>query len=211
MNRRRLVAALLSAVLGLTATEAAYALVVCKRRSGALVLREACKKKETAVDAAAIGTVGPAGAAAPSLRVVDASGRQVGDFTDNGLTVIFAVGDLSLEIAVGSDGFTQQVTFLHTSDDCSGDRYMSLFAPERLARFSGVLGTTAYYAVPPAQELTFAAFETVESAAACTAGTGTILSNGLCCLKSTTTVNAGSPATFDLGGYVPPFRVELTP
>ena len=57
MNRRRLVAALLSAVLGLTGTEAAYALVVCKRKSGALVLREACKKKETAVDPAAIGTV----------------------------------------------------------------------------------------------------------------------------------------------------------
>jgi hypothetical protein len=211
MDRRRLVAALLSVGLALTATEAAHALVLCKRKSGALALREACKKKETAVDASAIGTLGPAGAAAPSLRVVDANGRQVGDFTDRGSTVIFAVGEVSLEIAVGSDGFTQQVSFLHTSDDCSGDRYMSLFAPERLARFAGVVGTTAYYAVPPGQELTFAAFEFITSAADCTAGAGTVLPNGLCCSKSTNVINAALPATFDLGAYVPPFRVEVTP
>jgi hypothetical protein len=202
---------LLSAVLGLTATEAAYALVVCKRKSGALVLREACKKKETAVDPAAIGTVGPAGAAAPSLRVVDANGRQVGDFTDTGSAVTFAVGELSVAVGVGRDGFTQQLSFLHKSADCSGDRYISLFDPKDLARFAGVQGTTAYYVSGPAQELTFGSNEYLRSAADCAADGGTVPENGLCCVTTTATLNAAVPTTLDLSAFVPPFRVELTP
>jgi hypothetical protein len=35
--------------------------VVCQKKSGALVVREACKKKETAVDLAQFGAVGPKG------------------------------------------------------------------------------------------------------------------------------------------------------
>ena len=202
MNRRRLVAALLSVGLGLTATEAAHALVVCTRKSGALVLREACKKKETAVDASALGTVGPAGPPAPALRVVDANGRQVGDFTDTGSAVIFAVG---------VDGFTQQLSFFHTSADCSGDRYTSLFDPKNLARFAGVQGTTAYYISGPTQELTFASQEYTRSAADCASDGGTVLENGLCCVVTTATVDAAVPTTLDLSAFVPPFRVELTP
>ena len=35
--------------------------VLCKRRSGAVVVREACKKKETALDLSQFGAVGPKG------------------------------------------------------------------------------------------------------------------------------------------------------
>jgi hypothetical protein len=202
---------LLSVGLGLTATEAAHAVVVCKRKSGALVLRDACKKKETAVDASTLGTVGPPGPPAPALRVVDANGRQVGDFTDTGSAVIFAVGELSVSVAVGKDGFTQQLGFFHTTSDCSGDRYISLFDPKNLARFAGVQGTTAYYVSAPVQELTFGSREYLRSAADCAADGGTVLENGFCCVTTTATVNAAVPTTLDLSAFVPPFRVELTP
>src|SRR6185503_10497747 len=87
-NGKRLAAIALAAALGLATAEGAQA-VLCKRKSGALVLRDACRKKETVVDASAIGTTGPPGAAAPALRVVDANGMQVGAFTDTGLSVVF--------------------------------------------------------------------------------------------------------------------------
>lgn len=209
-NRKCLAATMLAAALGLIAPQGAYA-VLCKRKSGALLLRDACKKKETAVDASAIGTAGPAGAAAPAIRVVDANGGQVGDFTDTGLSVVFVVGELTLQVGVGSDGFTQSASFLHTSDDCSGDRYLSVFDSQRLTLFAGVLGATAYYASGAAEELTIKSIESVRSAAACASDGGKILTNGLCCTTTTFGTNGAAPTTFDLSGYVAPFRVELVP
>jgi hypothetical protein len=209
-NRKRLAAAMLAGALGLIAPPGADA-VLCKRKSGALLLRDACKKKETAVDASAIGTAGPSGAPAPAIRVLDANGRQVGDFTDTGLSVVFVVGELTIQVGVGSDGFTQSVNFLHTTDDCSGDRYLSIFDSERLTLFAGVLGTTAYYASGAADELTIKSIESVRSAADCATDGGTVLTKGLCCTTTTFGTNGAAPTAFDLSGYVPPFRVELVP
>ncbi len=47
------------------AVTAARADVLCKRRNGAVVVRTACKKKETALDLAQFGVVGPTGATGP--------------------------------------------------------------------------------------------------------------------------------------------------
>jgi hypothetical protein len=48
------------AAVGATALPA-RALVVCKKKSGAIFLRDACKKKETVVDPASFGATGPQG------------------------------------------------------------------------------------------------------------------------------------------------------
>ena len=58
---RYFVAAILIAV---TAAPAAAAL--CQKRSGALFVRDACKKRETIVDPVALGLVGPKGDAGPA-------------------------------------------------------------------------------------------------------------------------------------------------
>lgn len=51
-----------------------HAAVICQKRNGAMFVREACKKKETAVDLAAFGAVGPAGpAGAPGVAGADAT------------------------------------------------------------------------------------------------------------------------------------------
>lgn len=49
-------------VAGAASGEAA---VICKRRSGALVVRDACKKKETQLDLAEFGALGPKGDPGP--------------------------------------------------------------------------------------------------------------------------------------------------
>lgn len=59
---RTIVAGILIAV---TATPGA-ATVLCQKRSGALFVRDACKKRETTVDPTALGIVGPKGDAGPA-------------------------------------------------------------------------------------------------------------------------------------------------
>lgn len=49
--------------LGLTIAMPANAAVICQKKSGAMFVREACKKKETPVDLAQFGAVGPTGPA----------------------------------------------------------------------------------------------------------------------------------------------------
>jgi hypothetical protein len=57
-------ASLLACLVAVTSAEAA---LLCQKKSGVVVVRaDACRKKETPVDAAALGLVGPAGPAGPS-------------------------------------------------------------------------------------------------------------------------------------------------
>jgi hypothetical protein len=54
-------AVLAAAACSLTSTGSARGAVLCQKRSGAVVVRDACKKKETALDLAQFGAVGPKG------------------------------------------------------------------------------------------------------------------------------------------------------
>ncbi|HEV7734568.1 MAG TPA: hypothetical protein VGR62_20510 [Candidatus Binatia bacterium] len=56
--RRNLIVVIVVAVAVASSVDAS---VLCQRRSGALFVRDACKKKEVAVNASALGLVGPAG------------------------------------------------------------------------------------------------------------------------------------------------------
>jgi hypothetical protein len=56
---RRVAAGVLSAMA--IATVASHAAVLCQRKSGAVFVRSACRKKETSIDLAQFGAVGPKG------------------------------------------------------------------------------------------------------------------------------------------------------
>jgi len=58
MKRRIIVAVLVSWAVGAVSVRAA---VFCEKKSGAVVVRDACKKKETALDLANFGALGPKG------------------------------------------------------------------------------------------------------------------------------------------------------
>jgi hypothetical protein len=60
MSGWRLMAAAIAATMAVQGT--AGAVVLCKKKSGAAFVRDACKKKETQVPAAELGLVGPPGA-----------------------------------------------------------------------------------------------------------------------------------------------------
>lgn len=203
---------IIAALLGPMTSVDAHALVLCKGKSGALALRESCKRKETPVDATAIGTVGAPGAPAPTLRVVDANGRQVGDLTDTAGQVAFLIGNRTVHVGVGTNGFVQQVTFQHASANCGGDRFIGVYDPARLVRFAGVSGTTGYYGADPTQEMSIASFEYTATPTSCASDGGTLLPNGFCCRSQAAQATlVGVAATLDLSGYTPPFRAELTP
>jgi len=91
----------------------ARALVVCKKKSGAVFLRDACKKKETAVDPASFGATGPQGPAGP--QGPPGSGGQATpiDFrvpVDTASTVIFDSGKLQLAAAFSAAGVVTLTT-----------------------------------------------------------------------------------------------------
>src|SRR2546427_11092881 len=74
--RHSLIAMVAGMAVGSTALPA-RALVVCKKKSGAVFLRDACKKKETVVDPAAFGATGPQAPAGPQgPQVPPGSGGQ---------------------------------------------------------------------------------------------------------------------------------------
>ena len=89
-SRRRIVvgvAALLGWLSAVGAPSNGHASELCKTRRGGLLIRDACKARETKLDAAALGALGlrgPAGPAGPpgspggGLHVVDANGSEVG-------------------------------------------------------------------------------------------------------------------------------------
>ncbi|MFN8544564.1 MAG: hypothetical protein U0807_10215 [Candidatus Binatia bacterium] len=57
--RRGIILVALTALAG--ALEPTWGAVFCQKKSGAVFLRDTCKKKETAVDLATLGAVGPTG------------------------------------------------------------------------------------------------------------------------------------------------------
>jgi hypothetical protein len=57
---------LMVAMVALTIAMPANAAVICQKKNGAMFVREACKKKETPVDLAQFGAVGPTGPAGPA-------------------------------------------------------------------------------------------------------------------------------------------------
>lgn len=115
-----------------TTAVGAHAVVPCRSRMGAVVVRDVCRKHETTLDRAALGALGAQGTAGTpgaQVRIADANGKLVGafdQFTDSGLVATVALGTDVVPLPVDRAGFVQgpsvQRAFL--TSDCTGDRYV---------------------------------------------------------------------------------------
>ena len=208
-------AALIGAALLLAAAPAATA-VVCQRRNDTLVLRDACRKRETAVDLALLGYRGSQGPPGRGLRLIDSGGRTVPGVSaplGEGSAFLYRAGTRILLSEVKQDGFVRTAEFVHEEPGCAGPRFFRA-QQRRLVRFAGVVDGVAYFGDDPVGLHTVASVESANyTAADCTAASGTVLPNGLCCIATSFEVEAGPVATFELStlGVVPPFHLETAP
>jgi hypothetical protein len=209
-------AALIATALLLAVAHAAPA-AVCQRRNGTLVVRDACRKRETAVDLAQLGYGGPQGAPGRGLRLIDGAGRTVPGVISalgEGSFLVYRAGTRILLSALQRDGFQPSVQFIHEQPGCAGPPFMRQ-PRENLVRSARVAGGIAYFADDPVERHTAVSMESsgYPTPADCISASGTVLPNGLCCVAFSFQEDAGPPATFDLStlGIVPPFRLEHVP
>jgi hypothetical protein len=187
--------------------------LLCRTRAGALFVRDACKRKETAVDPATLGGPSPSGdtgakgASTPRLRVVDANGLFVGFASATGDVQLVHAGRV-LILEAGTDGFHPGRPVYFEAAGCVGPALMA--GPASVMRRSPIHGSVAYYAGAPVTRRTLLSSLEARPAAHCMDGGQTYDAvTGLCCTPTNTIDDAGPASPFDLSAYVPPFRVEV--
>ena len=188
---------------------------LCRTRRGALVARDTCKRKEAALDLAAVGAAGPKGdrgprssGSHPRLRALDAAGTPLPGYLTGAGDVVMPHGSRALRIGVGADGFESVDFLLFEAMDCAGERLVA--DPGTLVLSVPVVGTTAYSAGDPLQVRAFQSRSFPEAAQSCTAGGGTYdVATGFCCRNVPGALRAGPATPIDLGAFTPPFRVEI--
>jgi hypothetical protein len=188
---------------GLRGSDAA---VLCRKRSGRVVISDACSRKATPLAARDVGLVGPTGATGDTgaagepevlpYRVTDAMGRQVGivqSYLGDRVQVVLTHAALLVPIQVEViDGHIAASlvgdTVRYEAGDCTG-------AP--LIREGGsplpraeLVGDTLYYATAEPTSHDFASIETEDTT--CSGGTPT--ARGTCCRAQALTT-LGAPAT----------------
>ena len=159
------------------------------------------------------GPRGPTGPAGPPgqtpiggfLDLVDSRGTLMGP--DIGQLMVSINGlVVAVQNPINHSGFqpydTSLFTFIHTSTDCSGPRYL---ASDNFASRLFIFGTTGYYAATAGMELLSYSYETFPTGA-------DITQPGHC-------VSVSTPASFPYGpvqtidmntlGLVPPFSLEI--
>jgi hypothetical protein len=227
-RRRRFFAAALPLAISLAATALsppeAGALVLCSRKAtGAVKVRERCRKKEHQVDVAQLGlfgspgdpgpagSAGPRGAAAPSVRMVDANGTPFGVRADAFGQVYFDVGGGALVLV-----FASRTSFEGGSVDfdqigCAGPAFAD-HRSSRIGRAGNVQGGVIYYPGDPVATHNIKSHRSVAGPAGCDPGSVALL-GGFCCRNDAFTEEAGPALAYDLAplGLTPPFHVELAP
>lgn len=213
------------ALAGLSLVSTAADATLCVKKSGAVVMRDACRKRETPVTPSQLGGLeGPSGEAgtpgAPGekgdkgdpgdFRVVDSTGRFVG-LVDVGHPDSIAIRFPNLGIGIlyseqDGQGFYQgDVTLYHESAECEGAPLVGIDRYELLP-YVAAFGNFAYFPHLPGSARTIKSKE-YPIASCPTFVTG----RGLCCedyatpsevfVATTTAVPLSSLGT-------PPFHVE---
>ncbi|HXJ34191.1 MAG TPA: hypothetical protein VMS22_09150 [Candidatus Eisenbacteria bacterium] len=184
----------------------------CKSRSGAVFVRDRCKRKETSIDLAASagapkGDVGAQGRSQPRLRAVDSGGRRLPGTFDVAGRFVYRDGDHVFGIVVHSDGFSGG-GFGYNGMGCTEDRFVA--ASEELYTSVPVELGIAYYAGEPIAMRTFMSSAYPSTPAACTGvGKTYVPATGFCCSDGPSSVRSGPATPVDLSGFTPPFRVEV--
>ena len=182
------------------------AAVLCRKRSGRVVLADACKRKEMPLAASDVGLVGPMGETGATgvagdrgvlpYRVTDPAGQQVGvvqGFLGDRVQVVLTQSPLVVPIQVEViDGHIAPSlagdAVRYEAGDCTG----APFIPEGgspLPR-AELVGDTLYYATEEPKLHDFASIETED--VTCSGGTST--ARGTCCRVQVLTT-FGAPAT----------------
>jgi hypothetical protein len=219
MTRLAIVVAALVLLLAGTSS----ALVLCQKRKGPVVVREACRKKERPVDVAALGALGPQGApgtpgaVGPAgdfpLKLVDTGGTEIGTILFLFPSSVFVEVShpllaVPVEFIATRDGFSRNIggaisSVFYGSADCSG---IPFIREQFGATFAQVYGDFAYYSTAPSASRSYNSAEFDPNGAACGGGS-TATGRGTCCSvtsDSTSTQAAVRVALADLG-FVPPF------
>jgi len=229
MNGIRSIAIAASA-LALVANRADAA--VCVKKSGIVVVRDACKKKESPMDLAQfVGTQGPAGAngatgspGAPGtpgeqgpkgdpgdFHVVDNTGKIIG-LGDAGhperlVLKVPGVGAGRLSVDDNNDGFFQgEIILYHESTDCTDSPLVQVFRSDLIPHI-GAFANNAYFPDLPGSTRTIKSDEFDTN----TCSTF-ITSRGLCCenLSTPTDTFVASAVVVPLANLgTPPFRADF--
>ena len=199
MNAVRFIA--ITSALALVAGHADAAM--CVKKSGVVVVRDTCKKKESPIDPAQfVGAQGPAGAdgatgspgtpgapgspGAPGAKgdpgdfqVVDSTGRTIG-IGDIGYSSAVAVqvpgvGSRVLTVDSNNEGFYQYIELLHESTGCTGEPLVYVY-PSDLVPYIAAWANTAFFPELPGSKRTVKSREYVIN----TCSTF-ITTRGLCC------------------------------
>lgn len=200
------------------------ALVACKTRSSAVVVREACKRREVPLDLAALGAQGPAGtpgATGPAGRaaayLADANGVEVGPlvFAEDqlfGPTPSVMVLAATIRHAMVGGGAVVQVDLLgelagavrYVSADCTGT---PLIEAKTMARMLVGVKETVFHPVASSPEVTVASSEIGDQSGGCTS----VTARGGCCIASTpfplATLAVAETTTLSALGLAAPFHV----
>jgi hypothetical protein len=203
----------------LLAASVGDAKVFCQRKSSEVVVREACRKRETLLSPEALGIVGAPGAQGASgprgedggapFKVVDANGKTMGVFTTF-IQPAVLVGlpglDQFIRVFVGPDGYVNVESFpqiYYESSDCTGTGYKSNSYEYGPVPEAIVAGAAAFYETGPTTTITAASFEQT-----CTSDPPNT-PRGSCCSTISTTRIAAPTAAVPLAtlGFTPPFRL----
>ncbi len=182
--------------------------ILCRAKNDAVFVRDTCKRKETPVDLVK-GDAGPKGASSLRAHVVDAAGRTIGHLTAFG-EIVMREGDIALRAHATVDGFIQFSGLYFPGASCSGTPLVTglvtLYQP------LAVVGTSGYYAGDPIVRRSLASAMTQTTAPNCVSPGQTYdAATGMCCSTFVTLpmLSAGPAIPFDIGGFTPPFRVEI--
>jgi hypothetical protein len=182
---------------------------LCQKKSGAVVFRNACKRRETALSLPDLGAKGDPG---PGVRIIDSDGRPVGPVLDTGVDVAIQAQDRTLRVLVDRTGFPASGSFDHPSADCSGARYLQTASP--FLATATVLGGVAYYPANDTQQLAINSFEYPSSPqGTCDSGDPSLVGGTCCHASSQGTRDESTVLTFDLStlGLSAPFSLQLVP
>jgi hypothetical protein len=222
LGRRCLVAALMVATL----RQPARADVLCRKRSGQLVVAAQCGRKDTPVAPADVGVIGPPGspgtAGTPGdpgvlpFRVVDANGQAVGvvqgQIADRtqvvlsgaALTVPIQIEVIDGQIASFSPPSSDSV--FYDAADCTGPPFIR-FGGGPLPR-GQLIGDVLYYATAAQVMRSYGSREQVEASCG-----GTPTPRGTCCrVESSTTFSSTATAVaLTALGIALPLALEARP
>jgi hypothetical protein len=202
----------------------ANAVVLCAKRSGKVVARDACRSRETTVLPGGVAIVGPAGAqgmpgaAGPTAQlpqeVVDSTGKQVGtllrwDGFSAQVTASVPGIDVPLQFTIVEGAFSNPIAqnvIYHDDLGCAGNA----FIPDAggLVPTAHVHGPRAYFSRTATSIRSVQSQEfTPTTPGDC--GSTTPTGRETCCFDQTTMANAAPAESFEtsLLGVTPPFSV----